>query len=100
MEELTSAVKQNTDNARQGSTLAVAASQTALSGGEVVRKVVGTMEDITSSSQKVAEIISVIEGIAFQTNILALNAAVEAARRVGNVLRQMQAAVHQWVNNR
>ncbi|MFX1721902.1 methyl-accepting chemotaxis protein [Paraburkholderia sp. A1RO-5L] len=80
MEELTSAVKQNTDNARQGSTLAVTASQTALSGGEVVRQVVGTMEDITSSSQKVAEIISVIEGIAFQTNILALNAAVEAAR--------------------
>jgi len=80
MEELTSAVKQNTDNARQGSTLAVTASQTALSGGEVVRRVVGTMEDITSSSQKVAEIISVIEGIAFQTNILALNAAVEAAR--------------------
>lgn len=80
MEELTSTVKQNTDNARQGSTLAVTASQTALSGGEVVRQVVGTMEDITSSSHKVAEIISVIEGIAFQTNILALNAAVEAAR--------------------
>ncbi|MEM5364838.1 methyl-accepting chemotaxis protein [Paraburkholderia azotifigens] len=80
MEELTSAVKQNTENARQGSALAVTASQTALSGGDVVRQVVGTMEDITSSSQKVAEIISVIEGIAFQTNILALNAAVEAAR--------------------
>ncbi|MBU9171889.1 methyl-accepting chemotaxis protein [Burkholderia gladioli] len=80
MEELTSTVKQNTDNARQGSTLAAAASQTASSGGEVVRQVVGTMADITSSSQKVSEIISVIEGIAFQTNILALNAAVEAAR--------------------
>ncbi|MFP3801223.1 methyl-accepting chemotaxis protein [Paraburkholderia sp. SIMBA_027] len=80
MEELTSAVKQNTDNARQGSTLAVTASQTALSGGEVVKQVVDTMENITSSSRKVAEIISVIEGIAFQTNILALNAAVEAAR--------------------
>ncbi|WP_334024263.1 methyl-accepting chemotaxis protein [Burkholderia gladioli] len=80
MEELTSTVKQNTDNARQGSILAAAASQTASSGGEVVRQVVGTMADITSSSQKVSEIISVIEGIAFQTNILALNAAVEAAR--------------------
>lgn len=80
MEQLTSAVKQNTENATQGSTLAVTASQTALSGGEVVKQVVGTMEDITSSSHKVAEIISVIEGIAFQTNILALNAAVEAAR--------------------
>jgi len=80
MEELTSTVKQNTENARHGSTLAATASQTALTGGEVVRQVVGTMEDIASSSQKVAEIISVIEGIAFQTNILALNAAVEAAR--------------------
>ncbi|MBI0329324.1 methyl-accepting chemotaxis protein [Burkholderia plantarii] len=80
MEELTSTVKHNTDNARQGSMLAVTASQTASSGGDVVRQVVGTMEDITSSSRKVAEIISVIEGIAFQTNILALNAAVEAAR--------------------
>ncbi|ALK33998.1 methyl-accepting chemotaxis protein [Burkholderia plantarii] len=80
MEELTSTVKHNTDNARQGSTLAVTASQTASSGGDVVRQVVGTMENITSSSRKVAEIISVIEGIAFQTNILALNAAVEAAR--------------------
>ncbi|MCM2552689.1 methyl-accepting chemotaxis protein [Burkholderia glumae] len=80
MEELTSTVKHNTDNARQGSTLAVTASQTAESGGDVVRQVVGTMENITSSSRKVAEIITVIEGIAFQTNILALNAAVEAAR--------------------
>ncbi|WP_186123104.1 methyl-accepting chemotaxis protein [Burkholderia gladioli] len=80
MEELTSTVKHNTDNARQGSTLAVTASQTASSGGDVVRQVVGTMENITSSSYKVAEIITVIEGIAFQTNILALNAAVEAAR--------------------
>ncbi len=80
MEELTSTVKHNTDNARQGSSLAVTASQTASTGGGVVRQVVGTMENITSSSSKVAEIISVIEGIAFQTNILALNAAVEAAR--------------------
>ncbi len=80
MEELTSTVKANTDNARQGSTLAATASQTASAGGDVVHRVVSTMEDISSSSSKVAEIISVIEGIAFQTNILALNAAVEAAR--------------------
>ncbi|SDR55037.1 methyl-accepting chemotaxis protein [Paraburkholderia fungorum] len=80
MEELTSTVKANTENARQGSTLANTASQTASSGGDVVHRVVSTMEDISSSSSKVAEIISVIEGIAFQTNILALNAAVEAAR--------------------
>ncbi|WOD16231.1 methyl-accepting chemotaxis protein [Paraburkholderia kirstenboschensis] len=80
MEELTSTVRNNTDNARQGSTLASAASATAASGGEVVQQVVATMHDISSSSTKVTEIISVIEGIAFQTNILALNAAVEAAR--------------------
>lgn len=80
MEELTSTVKANTDNARQGSTLAATASQTAAEGGSVVHRVVSTMEDISCSSSKVAEIISVIEGIAFQTNILALNAAVEAAR--------------------
>ncbi|WP_320535232.1 methyl-accepting chemotaxis protein [Robbsia andropogonis] len=80
MEELTATVRQNTDNARQGSTLAVTASQTALSGGDVVKQVVSTMDDISTSSSKVTEIISVIEGIAFQTNILALNAAVEAAR--------------------
>ncbi|WP_042303640.1 methyl-accepting chemotaxis protein [Paraburkholderia kururiensis] len=80
MEELTSTVRQNTDNARQGSTLAATASDTAQAGGNVVQQVVSTMDDISSSSQKVAEIITVIEGIAFQTNILALNAAVEAAR--------------------
>ncbi|WP_027209885.1 methyl-accepting chemotaxis protein [Burkholderia sp. WSM2232] len=80
MEELTSTVRNNTDNARQGSTLAAAASSTAATGGEVVEQVVVTMRDISSSSSKVTEIISVIEGIAFQTNILALNAAVEAAR--------------------
>ncbi|MGF6771772.1 methyl-accepting chemotaxis protein [Paraburkholderia sp. GAS199] len=80
MEELTSTVKANTDNARQGSTLASTASQTASTGGDVVHRVVSTMDDISSSSSKVAEIIAVIEGIAFQTNILALNAAVEAAR--------------------
>ncbi|WP_277403081.1 methyl-accepting chemotaxis protein [Burkholderia sp. Ac-20365] len=80
MEELTSTVRQNTENARQGSTLAGNASHTATAGGDVVRKVVTTMDDISSSSSRVSEIISVIEGIAFQTNILALNAAVEAAR--------------------
>lgn len=80
MEELTSTVRQNTDNARQGSTLAATASQIAAAGGEAVQKVVSTMEDISNSSTRVAEIISVIESIAFQTNILALNAAVEAAR--------------------
>ncbi|WP_321889386.1 methyl-accepting chemotaxis protein [Paraburkholderia bannensis] len=80
MEELTATVKANTDNARQGSTLAGTASQTASAGGDVVHRVVGTMQNISSSSSKVAEIIAVIEGIAFQTNILALNAAVEAAR--------------------
>jgi methyl-accepting chemotaxis protein len=80
MEELTATVKQNTENARQGNTLASSASEIASRGGDVVGKVVETMHDISSSSAKVAEIISVIEGIAFQTNILALNAAVEAAR--------------------
>ena len=80
MEELTSTVRQNTENARQGSTLAGHASHTAAAGGAIVRKVVTTMDDIASSSSRVSEIIAVIEGIAFQTNILALNAAVEAAR--------------------
>jgi len=80
MEQLTATVKQNTENARQGNTMAVNASEVAARGGEVVGQVVSTMHDISSSSAKVAEIITVIEGIAFQTNILALNAAVEAAR--------------------
>ncbi|WP_186129860.1 methyl-accepting chemotaxis protein [Burkholderia gladioli] len=80
MEQLTSTVRQNTDNARKGSVLAANASDTAAAGGDVVNKVVATMEDISSSSLRVADIITVIEGIAFQTNILALNAAVEAAR--------------------
>jgi len=80
MEELTSTVKQNADNASQGNALAARASETAARGGEVVSRVVDTMHGISSSSQQVAQIISVIEGIAFQTNILALNAAVEAAR--------------------
>ncbi|WP_028212276.1 methyl-accepting chemotaxis protein [Paraburkholderia mimosarum] len=80
MEELTATVKQNADNATQGNTLAAQASQTATRGGEVVGRVVDTMREIASSSEQVSQIISVIEGIAFQTNILALNAAVEAAR--------------------
>jgi methyl-accepting chemotaxis protein I, serine sensor receptor len=80
MEELTATVKQNAENARQASHLALSASETAQKGGKVVDNVVQTMRDISSSSQKIADIISVIDGIAFQTNILALNAAVEAAR--------------------
>ncbi|WP_318376392.1 methyl-accepting chemotaxis protein, partial [Enterobacter sp.] len=73
-------VKQNAENARQASHLALSASETAQKGGKVVDNVVQTMRDIAGSSQKIADIISVIDGIAFQTNILALNAAVEAAR--------------------
>lgn len=80
MEELTATVKQNAENARQASHLALSASETAQKGGKVVDNVVQTMRDIAGSSQKIADIISVIDGIAFQTNILALNAAVEAAR--------------------
>ena len=80
MEELTATVKQNAENARQASHLALSASETAQKGGKVVDNVVQTMRDIAASSQKIADIISVIDGIAFQTNILALNAAVEAAR--------------------
>ena len=80
MEELTSTVKQNADNARQANQLAVSASEVAVKGGEVVGQVVGTMASIDASSKKIVDIIGVIDGIAFQTNILALNAAVEAAR--------------------
>jgi len=80
MEELTSTVKQNADNARQANQLAVSASEVALAGGNVVGRVVDTMGSINDSSRKIVDIISVIDGIAFQTNILALNAAVEAAR--------------------
>jgi len=80
MEELTSTVQQNADNARQANTLAVAASQVATRGGQVVGDVVHTMSSIKDSSKKIVDIIGVIDGIAFQTNILALNAAVEAAR--------------------
>jgi methyl-accepting chemotaxis protein len=80
MEELTSTVRQNADNARQATQLAASASETAQRGGDVVAQVVSTMGSINASSKKIADIITVIDGIAFQTNILALNAAVEAAR--------------------
>nr|MBV6631145.1 PAS domain-containing protein [Oceanococcus sp. HetDA_MAG_MS8] len=80
MEELTTTVQQNADNARQANQLAAGASEVAVKGGDVVRKVVVNMESISEASRKIADIISVIDSIAFQTNILALNAAVEAAR--------------------
>jgi methyl-accepting chemotaxis protein len=80
MEQLTSAVKQNADNAQQANQLAVNASDIAVKGGAIVGDVVHTMNAINTSSRKIVDIIGVIEGIAFQTNILALNAAVEAAR--------------------
>ncbi|HEP6273626.1 TPA: CHASE3 domain-containing protein [Burkholderia vietnamiensis] len=80
MEQLTATVRQNTENAKQANALAGSACEVAMRGGEVVNEVVDSMRAISSSSGKVVEIIAVIEGIAFQTNILALNAAVEAAR--------------------
>ncbi len=80
MEELTSTVKQSTENAKQASQVAIMASNAAMEGGVVVGNVVETMASISGSSKKIVDIISVIDGIAFQTNILALNAAVEAAR--------------------
>lgn len=80
MEELASTVKRNADNARQANQLAIAASAIAVKGGEVVGHVVSTMANINESARKIEDIIAVIDGIAFQTNILALNAAVEAAR--------------------
>ncbi|MBU1264487.1 MAG: PAS domain-containing protein [Gammaproteobacteria bacterium] len=80
MEELTSTVKQNADNARQANQLVVSTADVAVKGGKVVSQVVDTMASIKESSRKIADIIGVIDGIAFQTNILALNAAVEAAR--------------------
>jgi methyl-accepting chemotaxis protein len=80
MEQLSGTVKRNADNARQANLLAMTASATAVAGGEVVSRVVETMKGINDSSKKIADIIQVIDGIAFQTNILALNAAVEAAR--------------------
>jgi len=80
MEQLGSTVRQNADNARQASQMAQAASSVAMKGGDVVGQVVDTMKGINDSSRKISDIIGVIDGIAFQTNILALNAAVEAAR--------------------
>ncbi len=80
MEELTSTVKQNADNARQANSLAASASEVAVQGGSVVGQVVQTMGEINHASKRIVDIIGVIDGIAFQTNILALNAAVEAAR--------------------
>lgn len=80
MEQLGATIRHNADSASQANQLAVGASRVAAQGGEVVSKVVSTMQDINTSSQKIADIIGVIDGIAFQTNILALNAAVEAAR--------------------
>jgi len=80
MEELTDTVKRNTDNARQANQMAAAASSVAAKGGAVVSQVIDTMGSINTSSKKIVDIIAVIDGIAFQTNILALNAAVEAAR--------------------
>jgi len=80
MEELASTVKQNAENAKQANQMTASASTIAIKGGEVVARVVTTMSDINESSRKIVDIISVIDGIAFQTNILALNAAVEAAR--------------------
>ena len=80
MEQLSATVRQNADSAAQANQLAQSASSTAIQGGEVVAQVVATMKDINDSSKKIADIIQVIDGIAFQTNILALNAAVEAAR--------------------
>ncbi|MDO9196646.1 methyl-accepting chemotaxis protein, partial [Rhodoferax sp.] len=80
MEELGAAVKQNADSARQANQLAMSASSVAIKGGEVVAQVVDTMKGINDASRKISDIIGVIDGIAFQTNILALNAAVEAAR--------------------
>lgn len=90
MEELTSTVKLNAENARQANSLAANASEVATQGGTVVQKVVSTMSSINESARKIADIIGVIDGIAFQTNILALNAAVEAAR-AGE-----QAAASRW----
>jgi methyl-accepting chemotaxis protein len=80
MEQITSTVKQNADNARQANLLATTASEVAVAGGLVVSQVVDTMNEINDSAKKIVDIIGVIDGIAFQTNILALNAAVEAAR--------------------
>jgi methyl-accepting chemotaxis protein len=80
MEQLSATVRQNADNAKQANQLAQGASTIAIKGGEMVNQVISTMQDINDGSKKIADIISVVDAIAFQTNILALNAAVEAAR--------------------
>jgi methyl-accepting chemotaxis protein len=80
MDDLTVTVRQSADNARQAASLAASASSVAQPGGDVVNQVVSTLQETDASSKKISDIISVIDGIAFQTNILALNAAVEAAR--------------------
>ena len=100
MEQLTATVKQNAENARQASHLALSASETAQRGGKVVDNVVQTMRDISTSSQKIADIISVIDGIAFQTNILALNAAVEVrnlAQRSAQAAREIKSLIEDSV---
>src|SRR3990167_9040022 len=86
MEELGSTVKQNADSARAANQLALSASTVAIQGGEVVGQVVETMKGIVDSSRKIADIISVIDGIAFQTNILALNASAEAAKEIKTLI--------------
>jgi methyl-accepting chemotaxis protein len=93
MEELTSTVRQNADNALQARQLAQGASDTAARGGEVVARVVETMGAISAASGRIVEIIAVIDGIAFQTNILALNAAVEAAREIKQLIGDSSAKV-------
>jgi hypothetical protein len=108
MEELTSTVRQNADNARQAKQLVLSASSQAEKGGQVAGEVVGTMGSITESSRKIADIVGVIDSIAFQTNMLALNAAVEAARageqvptriRRRHASRRQQAACRSGVLN-